>query len=387
MKKSNKVGRYALYAAAVPACVFAGSVLAETVYVRQSCVDNGTTIPNCYDPSSFQQMLTWIHDTRKPNADAPLTIDVGEGRFALEQFPRGARGSVRFECDASTGFTGYITMKGAGRDASVIGFNSGYTLVVSACQGMTFKDLQFSAYGNSGGAISWSGGGDSVWENVDIESQYYAWISRTDGCGAARGKHYWFNSRIHNVDAFSADFGYKEECDESWFFSSEIMTVSDQDSTAPAVFTVANSGEVHVYGSVIRAQASAQLPAGKNLAAVRISNGGSIHIHGTGIDVISPFANDIVALEAGQDAEVHVVESSYNMSTGTGGTITRISNNGGHVHAPFAWPSHAEPPAIASTTGADTAIVTNTADGHPHMVIYDVNCASSWFDATLNMCR
>lgn len=368
-----------------PFATAAATATAETVHFRKSCTVDGSVLSNCFEDTERAEFLDWIHTTRTPNVSSPLLVKIGAGQFIKGLLPRGKKYPLVFYCEDASGFTGHITFQGAGRPQTNIGDDSNYTLVVDACESMVFKDLTISATGGSGGAISWSGGGDSVWQDVDINSQYYGWTSTN--CGAERGKHYWFSSRITNVDAFSASTAYREECDESWFYGSEIQNIASYLSSSPSVFSVQGSGEVHVYGSAIRSDAPDQLSAGRNVAAVRVANGGNIHIHGTGIDVISAAANDIVVLDINSGGQVHANETSYNLSTAQGGTITRISNSGGIAKAPYLWQNAAEAPDITSVTGADMAVVENTTDGHPHFTIYDSSCPSGWFDTTLAACR
>lgn len=358
---------------------------AETIHFRKDCTVDGSLLANCFEDTERSALLDWLYNTRKPNANSPLQLKIGAGIFNKQDLPRGKRFPLNIYCDASTGFTGYISIQGAGRSQTIIGDDVGYTLPVDACEGMVFKDLTIKATGNSGGAISWSGGGSSVWQNVDIESVYYGWISNS--CGAERGKHYWFDSRISNVDNFSQATAYREECDVSWFIGSEIQNTAAGISGAPTVFRVRDGGEVHVYGSVIRSHAPDLISPSNNVAAARVSNGGNLHIHGTGIDVLSAAANNIVVLEVTSGGHVHANETAYNLSTAAGGSITRISNVGGIVKAPYLWQNAAEAPDITSITGADMAVIENTTDGHPHFAIYDSGCASNWYDTTINACR
>jgi hypothetical protein len=88
-------------------------------------------------------------------------------------------------------------------------------------------------------------------------------------------------------------------------------------------------------------------------------SGGSIHIHGTGIDAISHSGRDVTALYASAAGEIHANQASYSLKTT--GQKTRIYNVGGHVHAPYHWEEHANAPSIVSVTGADIAVI--TADG------------------------
>ena len=143
---------------------------------------------------------------------------------------------------------------------------------------------------------------------------------------------------------------------------------------------------MHVYGSVIRSLSGSGITTSSAVAA-SASGTGKLHIHGTGIDVISTAANNIVALSASTGGEIHANVSSYNLTTGNGGTVTRISNTGGHVHAPYLWQEHPTPPSIISQDGADTAVVTSTTGGTPRFVIYSTACPSKWFDVGSNACR
>lgn len=99
---------------------------------------------------------------------------------------------------------------------------------------------------------------------------------------------------------------------------------------------------------------------------------------------------NIVVLSAATGGTIHANGSSYNLST-VGGTVTRVVNNGGHIHAPYLWehiPDPATVPNFTSVTGADmTTVTTGTSDGQPHLLIYSTNCASKWYDSVDKACR
>lgn len=331
---------------------------------------------NCF--SNIDDVYTWIKTIRKPNASAPLIVQIGPGTFFKE--------AGILTC-GPTGVTGYVSFVGAGRQHTTIERDNGITLTFNGCEAIAFKDLTIRAFGGSGGAIQWNGGGSSTWDNVDINAQYYGWAEAT--CGPTRGKHYWFGSRILTTDFGSSAIGYQARCDESWFFGSQIQTTASGASNFPTVLNVLNKGEIHVYGSVIRALSDYPVSNNGTLTAVKTSENGKIHIHGTGIDVISSVPNNIMALSAtGAGAEIHANESSYFLKT-AGGTTTRISKlNGGHIHAPYLW-EHLPATPFESVTGADmtTVAVTDASGTHPHLVIYDSTCLSKWFDTTDKACR
>jgi hypothetical protein len=336
------------------------------------CVENGVELNNCF--ASMGAAVTWIMNTRKPTATAPLIVEIGPGNY----------GQLNLECDATWG--GHTTFRGAGMNQTVFNPMSFGTMTFDSCTKLHFSDL--TVKNTVYGGIKWNGGGESTWTNVQIQGAGQGWYS--DYCGQVRGSHYWFSSRISSV---ALDFNgranaYFERCDESWFFGSEITTTV-QAGAYPAsggVVNAAGQGIIHVYGSVLRAFIDGPT-AGLGVAAARsgeLETGGEIHIHGTGIDVISNTGANIIALIASNNGEIHANQSSYNLKTT--GSKTRISNNGGHVHAPYLWEEHPTPPNITSQDGADIAVVT-TPGGTPSMVIYSAACASKWFDIGTNACR
>lgn len=349
----------------------------DVAYLKKDCT--------AYDPSTCfttsADLTSWLKGARKPNANSPIHVQIGVGVFD----------NLRLRCDSS--FTGYVSVRGAGRFSTIFFADNGYAVSAVNCTNVEFSDLTIRNVVASGGAISWSGGGESRWNNVEVDAVYYGWLEQS--CGSIRGKHYWTGSRIMTAQ-FGSDTAYSAQCDESWIQGSEVTakTSATLPGTSSPVVAVAASGggEVHVYGSVIRVlieKATAGL-----VAAATAENGGQIHIHGTGIDVISSVGKNITALYAATNGAIHANETAYNMRTGTGGTVTRILNQGGHIQAPYFWgqyptPQHPSLPNIISETGADTATITSgTLDGRPHLVVYDSTCSSSrWYDTNDKVCR
>lgn len=335
---------------------------ASVVYLRTDCTVGGVSLVNCF--TTMDSLVTWIDGTRHPSAANPLLVEIGPGTFA------------RFSC--SNG--GYTTLRGSGREKTVITNGAEYNnaFSVSNCTQLELSDLTIKATSSALHSMDWIGGGTSTWSGVNIIGNAYGWY---DGGGT----HYWFNSRIVNKAGFGVSRCYLTS-GENWFFGSEI-TAEAANGTVDAVgFEVRTGGQVHVYGGVIRAVVSGASTGSTVNAARAIGTGAEIHIHGTGIDVLSAPANNIVALIAASGTKIHANASAYNLSTGTGGTITRIVNNGGHVHAPYLWEEHPTPPNIVSVTGADQAVITQTANGHPSIVIYDASCTSKWYNLGSQAC-
>lgn len=339
---------------------------ASIVKLRTHCQENGNTINNCF--TDLNTLNLWIWNTRNPSPSptSPLAVEIGPGTF-----------TGQFTCTGS----GFITLTGSGIQNTVIE-NGSLPIDTSQCFNLVFSNMTIRNTENLLGIRNV--GGSTVWSNVEIDGLGYAWFDQGGGSCGAQGKHYWFNSKIiASATSSGSTTAYFNACDESWFFGSEIKSIGSSGNTNTIV---AVGGEVHVYGSVIRTipEAGAIM---NSVVAITSTNNAEIHIHGTGIDVISPEANDIIALKASNGGSIHASASSFVLKTGNGGTATRASNDGGNIAAPYQWQTGANPPAIQSLTGADTVVFTNTNDGHPHLAIYDSTCASNWFDTSTNSCQ
>lgn len=347
---------------------------APVVKLRDSanggCREAGVALHNCF--TSLPTLNTWVSDTRKPTATKPLFVDIGPGKFV------GA-----FGCSVSN-YAGYVTLQGAGMKNTAIE-NAQSPISTTDCVQMRFSDMTLRNTGNLFGVRNL--GGSTFWDNVEIDGWGYAWFDSAGpgSCGSSRGTHYWFNSRITSRSAASSTTAYFNACDESWFFGSEI-TANGSVSGALVTPIVAVGGEVHVYGSVIRALSGAGI-ASSGMVAVKSDGSADVHIHGTGIDVLSADANNITALSSSNGGKIHADGAAYNLKTGSGGSITRVSGEGHDVHAPYLWSGHATPPNITSLDGADTAVVTSETGDTPRLVIYSTACPSKWFDVGSNACR
>lgn len=354
---------------------------AEVVQLRTSCTEAGTALNNCF--TDIVTLQNWIFAVRNPapSAVSPVLVEIGPGQF---------NGS--FVCEDS----GYVTLSGAGMQNTIISAVA-YPIAITNCVNMTFKSMTIKATG----AFGIQGAGSiSFWHNVEVDGgDIYAWFDGTfNGCYTTTpGKHYWFNSRITGRGTMDRSATYQAGCDESWFFGSEITKVaSGNPGEEYAVKSTRKRGETHIYGGVVRVLSQNSTSA-TTLVPIRVENQGIVHIHGTGIDAIGSGANPVVALSAITSGEIHANETAYNLTTGPGGTITRVSKDAtAHVHAPYLWETHPSVPyantgiPFDSVTGFDMAVVTTNSAGspdHPHIVVFDSNCPSKWFDSTVNQCR
>ena len=297
-----------------------------------------------------------------------MSVEIGPGTF-----------TGQFSCTGS----GFVSLRGAGVKNTIIQ-NGSAPISSSQCVNLVFSDFTVKNTQTLFGVHNL--GGTTTWNNIEIIGLGYAWFDTPGGQCGAPGAHYWFNSRIvAEKSAAGSTTAYFNACDESWFFGSEITAKGDSGAASTPIRAV--GGEVHVYGSVIRALPQ---PGANNyeVTAVTAVNSAKIHIHGTGIDVISTQGNNITALKAANGGHIHANETSYVLQTGAGGTVTRLDdgNGTGSISAPFMWKNSASAPSINSITGADVYVSTSTNDGHPHMMIYDNNCANKWFDSTVSSC-
>lgn len=331
---------------------------AAVVHLRDpamgGCVEAGASLNNCFTDTG--SLKGWIEGTRKPNSTKPLLVEIGPGTFGS------------YLLCGSGGAVSHISFRGAGMGRTTLNTIS---IFPAYCDHLTFSDLTVT--GTSYAFFSFNpGGANTTWSNVELRGD---WLESGSNPCNARGTHYWFGSRVRGT--------YRAWCDTSWFIGSEL---ADERGFAAAIS--ARDAEVHFYGSNIRSP----------FHAVEATNNADVHIHGTGIDVIGGPGDAVVALSAASGAHIHASGVGYVLETGAGGTATRISNDGGHVHAPYLWehvPNTDGDPATIDTNftsinGADqTTVTVGTSDGHPHPAIYSSTCPTTarWYDTVDKICR
>lgn len=338
------------------------------------CMEAGVELNNCF--TVLNTLNSWITNTRKPKSATPLLVDIGPGKYL-----------GKFSCNKAN-YAGYVTLHGAGIKNTVI--ESARPVETTECEQMHFSHMTLRETLKGVKTL----GGSTYWDNIEIDgtSYYLAWYDEfPSACPVTPGVHYWFNSKVATTSKMPGAVAYYNKCDVSWFFGSEITAngiyPDDPDSGEQGTTSVtpikAEGGEVHVYGSVIRALSAPNVTT--PITAIISTGTAQVHIHGTGIDVISAEANDITALASFNGGKIHADSAAFNLKTGVGGTITRITGEGHDVHAPYLWAAHSTPPNIISQDGADTAVVT-TEGGTPRFVVYSKACSSNWFDVGCNDC-
>lgn len=344
--------------------------LPEVIYLRINC----ETTPNC--ATTVPEVQTWINTYKHPSATAPLLVQIGPGTF---------NGS--FTCNGWS----RVSFKGAGpNQTKIAGVSSaGAAFTGSNCFDLNVQDITFTMATGEAilSAISWNRGGSSTWNNVSTEAvATYAWTESACPSDPAQAPvHRWFSSHLQGTTK-----AYEVQCSKNWFFGSQVQTIAGgADVSVFYIHTGVNSTnmpEVNMYGGNI----SMILPAGSmfnSVTAVEAVNNAMVHIHGTGIDIIgNEKPNVVTGLEALDGAMIHANGAAYNLSTGAGGQIWRISNSAGDLRAPYVWEPSLTPPNVYTENGADTVVVTGTANGHPHSLVSDNSCAARWYDNTTNAC-
>lgn len=306
------------------------------------CMEAGTLLDNCFTTTS--DLVDWIVNTRQPTASSRLIVEIGPGTFGPFELGNNAGGC-------------WLTLRGSGRKHTIIDSGTATNVMnfTTSCNlDVESLTLKGSAYFIGGIFVAGGDGtGQTTWSDVEVLATSYAW---TEQCTSSSVKHYWFNSRITAISgAFTR--AYFAECGEHWFFGSEI-TSHGNNKAGIAIKTGAS--EIHVYGSVIRTITDPGVGGpGNTVTGIEVSSGGELHIHGTGIDMISAEANNLKVFDVKSNGKLHANVSAYNLDTSTGGTITRISkSSGGHAHAPYLWESHDTPPAVVNVNadGEDMAV-------------------------------
>lgn len=333
---------------------------AGVVLLRKSCSEGGVALNDCF--TQMGDVEVWLVNTRNPDASNPLLIEIGSGNF-----------EDLIGCAGEQSYS-HVTFRGAGMKRTVIG----RITLGTGCTELSFIDLTVKQQKNSSYAVVLLNPGlHTRWTNVFLDGNWDEY-----GIGGGSGTHYWFSSRTRGT--------YSVKRDKTWFFGSEITGKAvGSSSYSMNVLTAADGGEIHVYGSNLAAVKNSGTGVSSFDHGVAYATGnGQIHIHGTGIDVISNTASDIYALWVDSGGSIHANGTAYNMSTGAGGSISRIVNNGGTVRAPYVWEPQATPPNIVSVTGADTAVDTSGPD--PIMIIYNSACTGAggpWYDPVSKACR
>lgn len=351
-----------------------------TLDVKPSCLaSDGSAIRNCI--SDGYSLNVWLDEIRRPDATNPLKVDIAPGSYRQMY--------IRMNC-AANGYTGHTSFIGSGATVTSLTVNQN-PVNISNCTKLNFSDFAIYTFYHY---INWTGGGESRWDNMDINTQGGSW--REHGCIAERGKHYWYSSKL-SFGAAGNGLGYSATCDETWFYGSEIAFGSPFYAHQNGHALLADgAGEIHVYGGNISGSNTKALDS----AIIKVSNNGKIHIHGTGID-LKPNAtamgiSNVFKAESG--GKIHANSNAYAIDFAVDSQIVRINELGGSVTAPYNWGALIDPPAVMSKTGSDTVTETDCSPSvcddmgsQPHILVSDNSCAANaggpWLDTMTRKCR
>jgi len=388
---------------------------AGIVQLRTSCNEAGATINNCF--TDLDTLNDWIQNTRDPGPSTPLAVNIGPGTFP-----------GFFECKGDQ----HITLNGSGKSLSVLKRKGGtglsllVTISLSEDCNLNVNNIGIN---NIGGAaaihVADTSGPDlnmkTTWNNVEVLTNGYSWLEEhcTSNNPVNNSVHFWTSSRLVSTAApgglTSFAKGYVS-CAENWFHGTEITSdtpVSTGSNQASALLAL---GEIHVYGGVIRVLTGAGVTfpdpapfsggAGpEGIVAIYSAGDAEVHVHGTGIDVLSEEPNNIAGVLLEDGGHAHILEASFNMHScdntpACGGELRRIANFGGHIQSFFEWQSSTTPPNIASLDGNDSFIETDcsAADcsqvgNETHLLIYNSKCSNvsstqdPWYDTVTHACR
>ncbi|VAW68052.1 hypothetical protein MNBD_GAMMA09-2390 [hydrothermal vent metagenome] len=341
---------------------------ASIVKLYKVCTVNNVEIPNCFTTSA--SLMSWIGNTR--TVSTALTVEAGPG---VHDF---------FRCSD----TDKLSIVGAGPTQT-----SFQGLHASNCFDLNVQNITIT---NSFPApIYWIGDGSSIWTNVQVLGDIYAWTETNCGLITKRPVHKWFSSQLWS----KSKTVFLASCSENWIFGSELVLKGPSfNGVKNGIMVRAATGEntypeVHLYGGNLRViLQDDEVYSGMN--AVKAGRNGEVHIHGTGIDVIgNNLNNNVTAINAVDGGIVHAAQSAFVMKTTGNGKLIRISNIASKVMAPYLWESDilAKGSDFVSVNGADstTETVCNNAVCIPHSLIYTDSCTANgpWYDISSNSCR
>jgi len=369
---------------------------ADIVSLKQDCGAD----PNCFTDSTA--LTDWLWQTRVPSASDPVLVDIGPGTYGS------------FNCPFAAPRNGYVTLRGSGRDNTVLkgGLGGISSMKIRSCKKLVVQDLTIvgSPYG-----VIWDAGGSSSWINVDIDATAAAWYDSNGGgtiCGSFAGTHYWWSSKLETRGSTSSTPAFRSACGNHWFYGSEILLKVDKNTggafiSGSSIDVFGPSSRVQLFGSAVRALVTADSPADGNLTGLWAGNGAKVHMHGGIVSVQnnkSTSTSSVLGAGAGgTGALAHTLDTAFNVSSAGTGQVSRVGGvSGGNVDSPFQWAAGVAPPTdgsgsdINSITGEDMFVETDcgstgcqTTGTETHLMIYNETCTTDgpWFDVVVGKCR
>jgi hypothetical protein len=355
----------------------------------------------------------WLRNVRQAGPTNPTLVQIGPGTFGS------------WSCGSSN-----VTLRGAGRDRTELK-ETGADAVITIgtnCTNLNVQDLTL----NGGQSLVYGGvrliklDAITAWTNVEIIGSRYAWLEESlGGCQSHAGRHSFFSSRITAIGGGigSTTIAYWATCAASWFWGSEITASAVAGNTTHVRALLAVEAEIHLYGSNARLILPSDVVAapfsGTQGGTVLMSatGGSSVHIHGTGLDVIHAGTGTADMLYADATSHFHANESGFNIHVTGTGKVNRVAGPG-TVEAPYIWGAGASAPLSASSSGVQTLTSRNGMDSYmeidcplatnqdcsaganlavtsqyPRLMVYRKECTGTganqgpWFDTVRRACR
>jgi hypothetical protein len=374
---------------------------AEVILVRKDC----SALDNCFE--TIAEALSWTWGTRHPSATNPLLWDVGPGIW-----------NEPWSCQNN----GYVTVRGAGREQTIIQFDS----LVGAVSGINCEQLEFIDIGFRGSnfTVYWRGTGSSTWTNVDIiategGTESIAWAD--EYCPQAgqeeRAVHYFFGSRIVLQDVTKGGYpavAWYGHCSEAWFYGGELVIDWSENATAlPELVDLGENARFQAFGTALRGVVSDTATAGGVMIGVTMAGVAGkptsmFHMHGGIISLLTNPSQSVavVGLYVSGNALAHTPGTAFNLRAGSGSlTYRALTSGGGKVDSPFMWQAATTPPAasteanvLISENGEDMFVETDCAangdcdsgGNQAHLMIYNpAECGTTepWFNVVTGRCR
>jgi hypothetical protein len=230
------------------------------------------------------------------------------------------------------------------------------------------------------------------------------------------GEHYFFGNRF-----VSGSAALWAECDLTWVYGSDILVAPTDSSGIPDAGTTSSTfsgvrvggrADVRLFGTTVRVTTKNRTDSsgfssiqGVEVGVLTVGSMppgyGDFHDHGgiINVDASNLAGVDAVALRAeaasGGDARVHVHETAFNLTPGSGGAAVRLTGTG-QFSSPYQWEARTDPPStdLDSKTGQDMYVETDcspsgcTGGTDTHLMIYNTSCSPTpWFDTVLGQCR
>lgn len=360
---------------------------ATVVSLKTSCLINNIAgggqqaLENCFE--SLSALKQWIYQR---TVFKELLVEIGPGNF-----------SGVFVCgDPSFADGGKISFRGSGVGVTTIG----RVRTICPNSNWDFSDLTINA--DAGHAVFWDTGGQSNWHNVVmISGAQSAWYDAGgsanpgsgNGCEAGeQGVHRFTSVRFVTRVGGQNQSTILNQCGDLWLWGSEVLLNLGAGNSGQAVQSGGPGNRIHMYGGNVRAESDPNSTSG-SITAVTVSGGAVVHMHGVGVDTVGGANMNATALAVSVGGEIHADSSAYVLRSGLNGHATRLSNGGGHIHAPYFWqhiPDPAVTPNFSTSNNTDRAIKVRASDGYPVSVVFNRSVCQTvdtpWLDPNDGAC-